>query len=125
MSVDPFEVAHDVEQELAHFNGLCPVSARPSEVLFGCTRFDLSKDLLFAEELAGRARVFGHEYGRGRPCVADQPVHHFTDLLPAGFREADATFDALGGKRHQALLDDIAGMLEVGCECQDLRETSV
>src|SRR5258707_2301388 len=125
MSVDPFEVEHDVEEELAHFNGLCPVSARPSEVFFGSTRFDLSKDLLFAEELAGRARVFGHEHGRCRPCVADQSVYHFADLLPADFREADAPFDALGGKRHQALLDDIAGMLEIGRKCQDFRQTLV
>src|SRR6202140_3958241 len=79
---------------------------------------DLSKHLLFAEELAGRPRVFGDEHGRGRPCVADQPVHHFTDLLPADFREADTAFDALGGKRHQALLDDIAGVLEIGRECE-------
>jgi hypothetical protein len=60
--------------------------------------------------------IAGHEHGRCRPCVADQPIHHFTDLLPADFREADAAFDALGGKRHEALLDDIAGMPEVGGE---------
>ena len=51
MSVDPFEVAHDVEEELAHFNGLCPASTRPSEVLFGCAQVDLSKHLLFSQEL--------------------------------------------------------------------------
>src|SRR6266446_9533080 len=98
MSVDPLEVAHDVEEELAHFNVLYPVGARPSEVFFGCTRFDLSKDLLFAEELAGRPRVFGHEHGRRGARVADQPVHHFTDLLSADFREANPAFDALRSK---------------------------
>src|SRR5271154_6926063 len=60
MSVDPLEVAHDVEEELAHFNVLRPASARPSEVFFGCTRFDLPEDLLFAKEPAGCAWVFGH-----------------------------------------------------------------
>src|SRR6266446_9728479 len=89
MSVDPLQVAHDVEEQFAHLNGLCPVSTRPSEVFFGCAQLDLSKHLLFAEKLAGRPRVFGDEHGRGRSCVADQSVHHFTDLLPADFREAD------------------------------------
>jgi ATP-dependent Lon protease len=28
MSVDPLEVAHDVEEELAHFNALCPAITR-------------------------------------------------------------------------------------------------
>jgi hypothetical protein len=35
MSVDPLEVAHDVEQELAHLNVLCPTEARWSEIFFG------------------------------------------------------------------------------------------
>src|ERR1700731_2184877 len=122
MSVDPLEVAHDVEEELAHLNVLCPAGARTSEVFFGRTRFDLSKDLLFAEKLAGCPWVFGDEHGRSPARVADQPLHHFTDLLPASFREADAAFDAFGGKRHQALLHYIAGMLDVGRECQDFRQ---
>jgi hypothetical protein len=30
MSVDPLQIAHDVEEELAHFNRFCPADARPS-----------------------------------------------------------------------------------------------
>src|SRR5690348_14138722 len=104
MSVDPLEVAHDVEEKLAHFNGLCPAGARPSEVFFGCACFDLPEDFLFAKELARRARVFGHEHGRRGARVTYQPLHHFLNLMATGFREANATFDAFGGKRHQALL---------------------
>src|ERR1700737_554280 len=79
MSVDPLEVAHDVEEELAHFNGLCPAITRPSEVFFGCAQLELPEDLLFAEKLACRPRIFGHEHGRRRPSVGDQPVHSFSE----------------------------------------------
>jgi len=68
-------------------------------------------------------RVLGHEHGSGGPRVAGQPFDHLADLLAAGFREADATPYALGGQRHQTLLDDIAGMLEIGREGQDFRQT--
>jgi hypothetical protein len=52
----------------------------------------------------------GGEHGRSSACVAGQPFDHLADLLSAGFREADAAFDSLGGERHQALLDDVAGI---------------
>src|ERR1700719_3870071 len=115
MSVDPLEVSHDVEKKLARFNILRPAGA-PSEVFFGCAGFDLAEDFLFAEKLASHPRVFGHKHRCGPPRAAHQSVHHLADLMTAGFRKADAAFDALGGKRHQALLDDVAGMLDVGRE---------
>ena len=116
MRVDPLEAEHDVESELADLDALGPAGSCPSKVFVGGTQFELPKNFLFPEELAGSARNLGHEHGR-RPCIAGQPFNQFADLVTLGFREADATFDALGGKRHQALFDDIAGMLEVGCEC--------
>jgi len=85
MSVDPLEVAHDVEQELAHLNVLWPTDARWSEILFGRARFDLPEDFLFAEELASCPQVLGHEHGRGCAGVARQPVQHIADFLPAPF----------------------------------------
>jgi len=46
-------------------------------------------------DVAGRARVLGHEHGRRCPRIAGQPLDH--------------------------LLDDIAGMLEISRGCQDFR----
>jgi hypothetical protein len=66
MSVDPLEVAHDVEQELAHLNVLCPTDTRWSEIFFGRARFNLPEDFLFAEELASCPQVLGHEHGHIR-----------------------------------------------------------
>jgi len=71
-------------------------------------------------DVAGRARVLGHEHGRRCPRIAGQPLD-LADFLSTGLRKADPAFDVFGGKRHQALLDDIAGMLEIGRECQDFR----
>ena len=65
--------------------------------------------------------VWAHRVDKKAEVKPGATIELFADLLPAGFREADAAFDALGGKRHQALLDDIAGMFEVGRECQDFR----
>src|SRR5580692_7917287 len=39
---------HDVDEELAHFNGLCPASTRPSEVFFGCARNSSSRKTSFS-----------------------------------------------------------------------------
>ena len=44
VSVDPFEIPHDVEEELANRNGLCPAGTRPSEIFFRCPCFDLPED---------------------------------------------------------------------------------
>jgi hypothetical protein len=70
MSVDPLEVAHNIEKELTHLNSIRPSGACPSEVFFGCAGLDLTKDLLFAEEPARHPSIFSYEHGRGRPCVA-------------------------------------------------------
>ena len=88
----------------------------PLKVFVGGTQFELPKNFLFPEELGGSARNLGHEHGRRRPRIASQPVDHLADLLSARFREADTAFDAPGGERHQALLDDVAGVLEIGRE---------
>ena len=53
MSVDPLEVAHDVEQELAQFNA---AGACTFEVFFGGMRLDFSEDLRFAKKLWRAAR---------------------------------------------------------------------
>ena len=71
-------------------------------------------------------RVFGHEHGRGGPRVADQPLDHLPDFVAAlASEKSDAALDALGGERHQALLEDIAGMLDVGREGEDFRQAAV
>jgi hypothetical protein len=121
VGVDPLQIEHDVETELAGLDALGAARPRPSKVLVGRPQFKFPKDFLLTEELAGRARVFGHEHGRGRPCVACQPVDHFADFPSVCLREADAAFDLLGCKRHQTLLDDVAGMIEIGRKCQNFR----
>src|SRR5436190_16003756 len=122
MSIHPLEVAHDVEEELAYFDGLCPAAARTPEILFRCAGFDLPKNLLLAEELAGCPCVFRYKHGRRSTCVVNQPVDHVADFLPASVRKADAAFDALGGERHQVFLDNVPGMLEVASERHDFRQ---
>jgi hypothetical protein len=64
VSVDPFQILHDVEEELANRNGLCPAGTRPSEIFFRCQCFDLPEDFFFPEEL-------------GRPALAGAPRLNF------------------------------------------------
>src|ERR1700757_3652100 len=97
MSIDPLEVAHDVEEELAHFDVFRSLAARAPKIFFGCSAFDLAKDLFFAKELSGSPYIFCHEHGRRPTGVVYQSVNHVADLLPACFRKTDAVFDALGG----------------------------
>src|SRR6516164_433191 len=104
----------DVETELAYLDAPSPACPRRSEVFVGCSQFEFAEDFFFAEQPASGAWVFGHADRRRGPRIADQPLHHLADFRANGLGEADAAPDALGGLRHQAFLDDVAGMLEIG-----------
>ena len=97
MRVDPLQIGHDVETNLADLDALGPAGPRPPEVFVGGTQFELSKDFLFAEQLAGRARVLGHEHGRRCPRFAGQPLD-LADFLSTGLRKADPRLAASGIK---------------------------
>ena len=45
--VDPLEVEHDVESELADLDALGPAGSCPSKMFVGGTQFELPKNFLF------------------------------------------------------------------------------
>ena len=84
MRIHPFQVAHDVEQELAHLDAFRSAGTRPSKVYIGGAQFEFAEGFFFAEQPARRAWVLGYENGCGGPGIADQPIHHLTDLGATG-----------------------------------------
>ena len=125
MGVDALEVAQHVEMQRAGLDALDPPGADAGEMSFGRARFEIAKNLLFAKQTAGGARVVGHEY-RGRGVhVADEPFEHRADFRLALDRKGEAALEPLGGDRHQIVLDDVAGMLEVGDKGEDFRQPAI
>jgi hypothetical protein len=104
------EVAHDVEEELAHFNGLRPATARPSEVFFGGAQLDR----------ASRQDGAGDRQHCGRPTPGSGGSYGsaFAVLKPLSERQASAREVA---DRLKTQLEQIAGAaLYLGAD-QDVR----
>jgi hypothetical protein len=125
MGVDPLQVAQHVEVQGAGLHTLDPAGADAGEVRVGCARLQITKHLLFSQQSPRGTRVVGEEH-RSRPLhIAGQPLQHGSNLGLTLSRKGNAALQPLGGHRHQALFDDVAGMFKIGRKGQDLGEPPV
>jgi hypothetical protein len=95
------------------------------EMAGGGVGFGPAEGQLLLGEAAGDARIFGDEERGGGAGVGDEPVHHFDQLgLVVGIGE-EAALQALGGVGQEVAVDDVAGLLHVHGEDEDLLEAAL
>ena len=75
---------------------------------------------LLGEQPARHRDVARREHVEGKPHVVHHAGMEVADFLQAFGREGVAVLDLLGGQFHQVLVDDVADMLEIGREGDDL-----
>src|SRR5690242_9759808 len=96
-----------------------------SEMGLGRIRLELPENLLLVNKLSCRARVFGHEHRRRCACIGDQALDHTAYISSARFGESYTLLDTFGSEGHQASFNDVARVLDVGCEGNDLQHPTM
>ena len=90
------------------------------EMAVGGKALELAERDLLLEQLAGHADIARDENIEGELQVLHQPRVHVADLPKALGRELQLVTDLLVRQLHQVLVDDVADMLEVGGEGDDV-----
>src|SRR6266702_777370 len=121
MGVDALKVAQHVEMQRAGLDAFYPSQANASEMGLRRARLEIPEDLLFAEQTASRTRVIGYEHRSRGMHITDHAIEHGADLGLAFNRKGEASLEPLGGDRHQIVLHNVAGVLEVGDKSEDFR----
>src|SRR5215469_12106729 len=99
------------------------VSGRPAqavEMALHRGQLGVAQRSLFRQQLARLVGVARHEHAEGDPQRVHRALVEGGELLGALGRELEAALDLLGRKLAQILVDDVAEMLEVDGEGNDL-----
>ncbi len=112
VGLDALQVADGVEQEVASVDLLAPALLLARELAFGGRPLQLAEVLLLLHQAQGGGQVVAHEDG-GEAELGQEVLVHRIGLGQLLLAEAKPPADALGGEVEQALVDDVAGMLEV------------
>src|ERR1700723_2766267 len=107
--------------ERTRLAALNPPRANARKMRLRRLRFEVTKYLLLAEQGTGGARIIGHEHRSRGSHVGRQTLQQRTDLRLALDRERKPALQPLGGDSDNPFLDDIAGMLKVCDEGENLR----
>src|SRR6266404_1113962 len=104
------------------------LSTRPARIRAKCAsvaRVSRSRNTSFSCSNWRAARASSVMNTAAAAWTLPQPLEHGADLGLAFGREGEAAFQALGGDRDQALVDDVAGMFEIGDEGEDLAQPAI
>ena len=85
----------------------------------GGAALQVAKARFLGREQPRRPDISAHEYGCGRAQIGADPFQDGADFGLALLGEGEPAFQPLGGEWHQAAIDDVAGVLEVGGEGED------
>jgi hypothetical protein len=105
----------------AGLDALLPAFPQPVQMIVDRSLLQVAHALLLGQERAGRVHVIQHEHARRQMQVVEQMLVHFADFLEALRREREPLLDLLGGDGAQALVDNVADVLEIDGERQDVR----
>ena len=89
-------------------------------MLLGDRTFEIAESLLLGDEPAGGADVLEHQHGSRKLQMLQELPVHTGDVVQAVLRQAQVILDALGGELHQVLVDDVAHMLEIDGEGENV-----
>jgi hypothetical protein len=120
MRLYPLEVTQNVEMQRARFDAFRASFARPLEVPLAGRKLDAPQLGFFSDKPTRRFKIAGHEYAEGDLQIAADTLMKGLQLLGAPGRKLIASFDLLGRKLGQILVDNVADMFEVDCERYDL-----
>ena len=122
VGLDALQVAHDVELHAAGLDGGGVAVTDALEMALGCDALELAELLLLGDEPSAAFRSPPMEDRDGELHVIDQALVHGIDLGQALGGELQPVLDALGPELLEVLVDDVADMLEVDGEAEDLGE---
>ncbi len=120
MRVNAPEVAQHVEMKRGSLDGFGPAFAQAVEVPFGRGQFGIAQRGLLGQKLSRLVDVSGHEDAERDPKRIHGALVEGGQFLGALGRELEPALDLLGCKLAQILVDDVADMLEVDGEGDDL-----
>ena len=95
--------------------------AQAPQMIVGGGLLQIPHAVLLRQQRAGRMQVAHHEHARRQMQIVQQVLMHVRDFLQALRREAQPLLDLLGGDLAQALVQDVADVLEVDREGEDVR----
>src|SRR5262245_60795771 len=122
--MDALEVAQHVEMRRRGLQRLRPALAQPLEMTLGRRQLRSAQLHLVRDQLARLVEVAGHEYADRHPEAVENALVERLELVGALGRELQVALDLLDRELPQVLVDDVAGMLEVDRERDDLHGTS-
>ena len=120
MRVDPLEVPDDVQMKRAGFDARGLAGAQALQMPLGAPKLHLAKLLLPRQKLGRGLQFLIDEHGQRKTHRLHQPGMHLLQLPKSFFGELQLLSDLLGGELHQVLVDDVADMLEIGGEGDDV-----
>ena len=120
MAVDALQVANHVHVDGTGLDRFRPALAKARKMAVGGLRFSFADGDLFGHQAAGKGNVAGGEDVERQPQVLQHPAVEGLEFGGALGRKGLAVLDLLGGEFHQVLVDDVADMLEIRREGQNL-----
>src|SRR5579883_806054 len=120
MAVDALQIADDVHMDRAGLDRLGPALAQAGEMAVGGLRLGFADRRLLGHQPARKVEVTRGEDVERQAQILQHARMEGPELGHAFGRKGVAVLDLLACQFHQVLVDDIADMLEVGGEGQDL-----
>src|SRR4051812_12384793 len=119
--LDALQVSYDVELKRAGITHGLP-GADLIQLLPGNGAFKIAETLLLRDEPARRADILEHQHGSRELQVLQQLRMHAGDVVETVLGQAQMIFDSFRGKLHQVLVDDVADMLQIDGEGENVRQ---
>ena len=122
MSGDALQIAGNVDMERAGLDALRSAFPKTPQMVLGRGLLQVAHAVLFHEQRARRVMVTQHEHAGGEVKIVEQALVHIGDFLQTFLREAEPLLDLLGSNLAQALVQDVADVLEVDALQNDDRK---
>ena len=118
--VDALEIAQNVQIERVRLDGLRRPLAQARQIPLGGRELALPQLCFCRDQLTSNVQIARHEDSDRELQIVDDLLMEFDEIGLALLGKGDAAPDLLGRKVHQILVDDVADVLEIHREGNDL-----